>query len=208
MAQTVRHPTVLDAGQQQLATNYARALLGAATAAGQADRVLEEFDALLTDALDKLPKLERMLAAPRVPLEAKLAMIDRAFGPQLSTTMLHFLKVVCRHRRFGMIRVIHRMVHQVFDEMTGRVAVEIRAAAPLDEALRQRVAERLEQVLGKRVVARVVIEPRLIGGLEVRVGDTVYDGSVAGRLESLRKVTVEQAARAIKRSLDRFEAAP
>jgi F-type H+-transporting ATPase subunit delta len=206
MPEDVRHPTVLDAGQEQLATNYAKALLGAAATAGATDTVLEEFDALLSDVLDELPHLEAVLAAPRVPVDTKLTMIDRAFRGRLSPTMLHFLKVVCRHRRFDSLRVIHRMVHKLFDELTGRVAVEIRAAAPLDEALRARVAERLEQISGRKAVVSVVIRPELIGGFEVRVGDTVYDGSVAGRLESLRKTTVEQASRAIKQSLERFEA--
>ncbi len=207
MAETVKHPTVLDTGEQQLATNYAKALLGAALKTDSADRVLEEFDALLTDVLDKLPKLEATLAAPRVPVEIKLSMIDRGLGGKVSETMLDFLKVVCRHRRFGSIRVIHKMTHKLFNEITGRVAVEIRTATPLDDAQQQRVAERLEQVLGKKVVVSTVIEDRLIGGIEVRVGDTVYDGSVAGRLKSLRKTAIEKTTQVVKQSLERFEAA-
>ena len=205
MAETVKHSTVLDTGEQQLATNYAKALLGAAVKTGDADRVLEEFDALLSEVLDKLPQLEATLAAPRVPVETKVSMIDRALGGKVSETTLHFLKVICRHRRFGSIRVIHRMTHKLFNEITGRVAVEIRTATPLDEALQHRVVERLEQVLGKKVVVSAVIEERLIGGIEVRVGDTVYDGSLAGHLESLRKTTIEKTAQVIKQSLERFE---
>ena len=205
MAETVKHSTVLDTGEQQLATNYAKALLGAALKTDDADRVLAEFDALLSEVLDKLPKLEATLAAPRVPLETKLSMIDRALGGKVSETMLHFLKVICRHRRFGSIRVIHKMTHKLFNEMTGRVAVEIRTATPMDDAARQRVAERLEQVLGKRVVVSTVVEERLIGGIEVRVGDTVYDGSLAGRLESLRKNAIATTTQVIKQSLERFD---
>ncbi len=206
MAETVKHSTVLDTGEQQLATNYAKALLGTALKTDDADRVLAEFDALLSDVLDKLPKLEATLAAPRVPVETKLSMIDRALGGTMSKTMLNFLKVICRHRRFGSIRVIHKMTHKLFNEITGRVAVEIRTATSLDDATQQRVAERLEQVLGKKVVISTVIEDRLIGGIEVRVGDTVYDGSVAGHLESLRKTAIEKTTQVIKQSLERFDA--
>jgi F-type H+-transporting ATPase subunit delta len=205
MAESVRHATVLDTAEQQLATNYAKALLGAALKTDGADRVLEEFDALLSDVLNELPQLETILAAPRVPVEDKLSMLDRGMGGKVSKTMLNFLKVVCRHRRFGSIRVIHQMTHKLFNEITGRVAVEVRTATPLDGDQLGHVAERLEQVLGKKVVVSVVVDQRLIGGIEVRVGDTVYDGSVAGRLRSLRKTAVDRTTQIVKQSMERFE---
>ena len=62
MAETVKHETVLDPGQQQLATVYAKALLGAAIAAGNAEQVLEELDSFVLDVLDRLPTLEASLA--------------------------------------------------------------------------------------------------------------------------------------------------
>ncbi len=205
MAETVKHETVLDSGQQQLATVYAKALLGAATAAGNAEQVLAEFDSIVSDVLDRLPKLEATLAAPRVPLEWKLSILDKALGDKASVTMLNFLKVVCRHRRFDCIRAMHRATHSLFDEMTGRVAVQIRTASPLDEVSRQRVADKLEQVLHRKVIVTARIDERLIGGIEVRVGDTIYDGSLAGRLKSLRTAAVENAARAITQTPDQFD---
>jgi F-type H+-transporting ATPase subunit delta len=205
MAETVKHETVLDSGQQQAAAAYAKALLGAATAADDADRVLLEFDTFLWDVLDPMPKLEATLAAPRVPVDAKLSMLDEALADKTSVTFLNFLKVVCKHRRFECIRAMHRATHQLFDEMTGRVAVEIRTASPLDESSQLQVAARLEQVLGKKVTVTARVDEGLIGGIEVRVGDTIYDGSLAGRLKSLRTAAVENAARAIAQTVDRFD---
>lgn len=208
MAEPVKHETVLDTGQQQLGTVYAKALLGAAVAAGDAEGVLAEFDAFIVDVLDRLPRLEQVLAAPRVPLESKLSMLDKALGDRASRTMLNFLKVVCRRRRFDCVRAMHRAAHRLFNEMTGRVAVQIRTAAAVDDALYRRVAERLEELLHRKVIVTSQVDEQLIGGIEVRVGDTIYDGSLAGRLKSLRSVAVESAARAIAQSADRFDARP
>ena len=79
-----------------------------------------------------------------------------------------------------------RNLDDLYNELTGRVEVQIRTAAPLSEELCERVAGRLESVLGKRVNLAAETDEGVIGGIIVRVGDTVYDGSVAGRLGRLR----------------------
>jgi F-type H+-transporting ATPase subunit delta len=205
MPEIPRQPTTLDSGQQQAGTVYAKALLATASKAGQADSVLEEFDAFLSDVLDPLPALEATLASPRVPLEAKIEMLDKALAGRASETLLNFLKVVCRRRRFDCIRAMNQAAHRLFLEMTGRVAVQIRTATPISDELQQRVASRLEEMLGKRVVVSTSVEEQLIGGLVVRVRDTVYDGSLAHRLKALRETAVENVAQVIGQSVKQFE---
>jgi F-type H+-transporting ATPase subunit delta len=205
MTAEIRQPTVLDTGQQHLGMVYAKALLDAAAKTYQAEAVLEEFDAFVWDVLDRLPRLEAALASPRVALEAKLTMLDRALAGKMSVTLLNFLKVVCRHRRFDCIRAMNQAAHKLFNEMTGRVDVMVRTAAPLTDELRRQVAQRLEEALGKQVNLHVAIDERLIGGLVVRVGDTVYDVSLLSQLNRVRTAAVETSARAISGAFERFE---
>ncbi len=207
MAETIKHLTVLDSVQQHLGDVYAKALLGASENAGNTDQVLEEFDSFVDEVLDKLPRLDATLASPRTPLEAKLAMLDKAIGGKVSVTLLNFLKVVCKHRRFDVVRAIRQAAHELYNELTGHVDVRIRTAAPLDDQLCERVAGRLETVLGKKVNLAAETDADVIGGIVVRVGDTVYDGSVVGRLNRLRDEAVQKTSRAVMESLERFEVA-
>jgi len=203
----VKQPTVFDSEQKHLGDVYAKALLGATEIAGNTKQVLDEFDALVGDVLDKLPKLEAALASPRVPEEAKLDMLDRAFAAKMSVTLLNFLKVVCEHRRFDCVRAMNRAANVLRNELTGWVDVRITTVEPLTDELCERVTDRLEALLGKKVNLVTEIDADLIGGLEVRVGDTVYDASVLGRLVRLREEAVDRTSQAIRQSLDRFETA-
>jgi len=84
--------------------------------------------------------------------------------------------------------------------------VTVRSAYPLSNPLRNRIATRLGEVLKKQVTLDVEVDPDLLGGLVVRIGDTVYDGSVAASLQRMKTVALEQTSQAIRESLTRFTA--
>lgn len=196
-----------DPAQQQLGATYAKALLGTSEKAGISDQVLEELDSVVHDVWPNLPRLRGALESPRVPYEAKLRMLDQAFGDKMVRQLLNFLKVVCKHGRMDCLGAIHAAAHRQLDELRGRVAVRVKTATELDEGLRERIRQRLEQALGRQVVIRAEVEPELIGGMVVRVGDTVYDASVVNRLTRLRQQTLVRAEHAIRDAVERFATA-
>ncbi len=204
MAETVKHATVLDTGQQQLGGVYAKALLAAAQDAGIADQLLAEFDAFM-ELLAQLPQLEGTLSSPRIPTEVKLSALDKLLQGRTSPTLLNFLKVLCRRRRFDCIHAVHEAAHKTFNELMGRVVVQVTTATPMDDNVRARMVERLQESLGKQVVLRAEIDPQLIGGLVIRVGDTRYDASLANELNLLRETVAERSAQAIRDATEQFE---
>lgn len=204
MSEPVRQPTVFDSGQEHLGTQYARALLGAAARRGQAAAVVDELDDLIAEVLDRAPQFEAILASPRVPAASQAAMLDKAFAGRMSTTLLTFLKVVCRHRRFACLRAIRHAARQQLNAWEGRVEVQVQAAAALSDEVRELVTRRLEALLGQRVQLVVRQDERLIGGLVIRMGDVVYDASVARGLSRLRESVRDEVARAVRESLGRF----
>ncbi len=204
MSEAVRQSTVFDSGQAHVGAVYAKALLGAAVKAGEAAAVVEELDSFVADVLDRLPSLEATLASPRVPAEAKLALLDKSLAGRMSGTLLTFLKVVCRHGRFDCTRAILRAARRQLNELEGRVDVQVRTPTPLSAELRGLVTRRLESLLGKQVNLFVQDDESLIGGMVVRVGDMVYDASVANELRRLRESAVDLVAHAARASLDRF----
>lgn len=198
------HRERIDTGRQQVGTLYARSLLGAAEAAGQTDAVLAELDSFVEDVLDKLPSFETVLGTALVSPEEKTALLDKALSGKASPLLLNFLKVTANHGRLDCLRAIRRAAHEVYDKLRGRIPVIVRTATPLDAASEKQITERLRGMLrGEPQLVREV-DPELIGGLVIRVGDTVYDGSVARRLEQLRQQMIDRSVHEIQSRRDRF----
>jgi len=206
MTDTEKSESTFDAGRQRLGQVYAQALLGAAEAAKRADNVLEELESLQNDILKKIPALRTTLVSPRVAFDEKVTLLDKAFAGKMSGVLTNFLKVLARHGRFDCIADVTRAYRKLLSESQGKVEITVRAAAPLSNPLRERIAARLGETLKKKVTLNVVIDPELLGGLVVRIGDTLYDGSVSTQLQRMKTVALDQTTQAIRDSLSRFTA--
>ena len=193
-----------DSGRQHLGTVYAKALLGAAEKAGQGDLVVEELESLVADVFNRLPQVEMTLISPRLAHEERLPILDRAFSGRMSPTTLQFLKVVSKHGRLDCLRAIARAARKQLNELRGRVEVLVETAQPLTSALRERIVARLTQLLSREVIVTARVNEDLLGGVVVRVGDTVYDGSLVAQLKRMEQVTLEHTKQQIRESLERF----
>ncbi len=205
MAET-KHDTVFDTGQQYLGSVYAKALLASSENAGETEAVMEGLQSLVDDVLEQAPGLEATLISPRVPLEAKEAMLETAFGGQAAPTLLTFLKVLCRRGRFDCLRAILTAARKRYNDLRGRIEVQVSAADALSAEDLEATTNQLRGALGREVDLQVKIVPELIGGIVIRVGDTVYDGSLANRLKQLRNDIVAESTQQIRSELDRFAA--
>jgi F-type H+-transporting ATPase subunit delta len=189
-----------DADQQGIATTYAKALLGATQRTGSSFNVLEELESLVNDVLAHQPAFATLLGSPRVSAEEKIGLIDKVFGNRVSGDLSKFLKVVARHGRLGSLRPISRAYRKLYNEANDRVEVTVTTAAPLAADQRGQVTAALEAKLGRRVDLREAIDEKLIGGMVVRTGDTVYDASIANRLN-------RQKEQAIRNSIAKLQSA-
>jgi F-type H+-transporting ATPase subunit delta len=198
------HSTVFDNVQQHAGTTYARALLGASEKAGTSEAVLTEFESLVRDVFDRLPRFEQALASPRVQYERKVQMLDRALAGKMNPLLLNFLKVVARRGRFNCIRAIVVAAREEYRRLRNRIEVLVRSAEPLDSATQAMVAQRLQATLHKDVDLKISVEPGIVAGLIIRVGDTVYDGSVSNRLARLRDEVVRRSTQKIRLNTNRF----
>jgi F-type H+-transporting ATPase subunit delta len=190
------HPTALDSDAQQVGTLYGKAILGAAGA--NADEIVSQLNAIVADCLTRSPGLEGILSSPRVSQVEKENLIDRIFRGQVHSTLLNFLKVLCRRGRIGSLRAIQICANQMRDEQLGRVRVTVTSAYPLSEEQSSMIAARLGQSLGKEVVLDKRVDESLLGGILIRVGDQVFDGSVLGKMSAIRSAVTGGIQKAIR----------
>lgn len=193
-----------DVSIEHIGDVYAKGLLGAAEKAAQTAAVVAEFDALVRDVLDCYPKLEVIWASALVSPEDKMGTIDRLFAGRLSPLLVHFLKVVAQHGRLDCLRAIHAQVHTLYDQLQNHIRVQLTTAVPLSPAAVGGIVESLRSKLGGEPILEQVTDPSLIGGAVLRVGDTVYDASIAHQLKTLRQQVSDRSAHEIQSRRDRF----
>lgn len=190
------HPTVFNTEDQQVATLYGKALLGAA--GKQVEKIVGELETIVKDCLTRFPKLEQAFASPRISEEEKDAMVDRVFGGKVDKILLNFMKVLARRRRLGSLRVIQAAVSEMRDEQLGRLRVKVTSAQTLTDAQKKEIIANLKTKFGKEVVLIEKVDAKLLGGIMLRIGDRVYDGSVQGKLETLKRAVASGVEKAIR----------
>ncbi len=206
MTEAEQHSNVFDSGRQYLADVYARALLGATEKTGITEEVIGELHAIISELFAKLPQLDATLCSPRIPFDDKERILDRALKGRISNELLNFLKVLARRGRFDCLRMIETSIRKLWNELRKRIEVSVTSAVPLDHELQSHIAGRLKEALGSEVEMRTSVDPELVGGLLVRIGDSVYDGSLANQLLQLRKTAIDKATQQMRQSIDRFMA--
>jgi F-type H+-transporting ATPase subunit delta len=169
-----------------VARSYASALFELAESKGSAEaygQALDEVGALL----DEVPAVARFLDTPRIDAREKKRVLRETFGGRIPDHVLNFLLLVLDKRRQRLLKVMAREYRDLVDQRMDRAHVDVTVARPADAATVSDLKERLSKALGKDVVPHVRVDPSLVGGIVVRSGDVVYDGSVRRRLQGLRR---------------------
>jgi len=165
--------------------NYAEALLELARRAGDLRGWGELLDQV-ADAVERNRSLRLFLESPRVSAAEKNRIIGRAFDGQIPKTFIRFLQALVTHRRQMLVPEIAHEYHSLVDEVEGRIHANVTVASDAADAEKKMIAKQLSRAFGKEVVPHYVVNPAILGGLVVRVGDTVLDGSVRRRLATLK----------------------
>lgn len=167
-----------------IARNYAEALLTLATKAEDRDG----FGGMIRDVANAITNdaaVHRFLDSPRVSYEEKNEILSKAFGDRVPRVFLRFLQTVVHNRRQMLIPVIATEYSNLVDAAEGRVHADVTVAVAMGADEMGKVGAQLSRALGKTVVPHVTVDAAIMGGIVVRIGDTVMDGSVRRRLNKL-----------------------
>ena len=196
--------TVFDVDAERLAGVYASAGLDAAGGIGEQEQVVNELEAIVGEVLTLDARMREIFASVLIAAEEKVSMLDRLFGGKVSTTTLNLLKVMARHKRLNLLRDVAKVSRKLWQDRSGRIPVELETANPLDAALEKEILAAFGDVLGADPIVTQRVNPDLIAGFVIRVGDRVYDGSIQTRLEQMRLNMIERAVDAIQRNPRQF----
>jgi F-type H+-transporting ATPase subunit delta len=138
-------------------------------------------------ALEANDDLRMALADRTIPTERRIAIVEELMGGTALPVSVGLVSMVVGADRAGELpAIVDRFLELSAEERKHEVA-EVRAAVPLDERLRDRLATALSHATGKQVEVKVVVDPNVLGGVVARIGDTVIDGSVRHRLDQLKE---------------------
>jgi F-type H+-transporting ATPase subunit delta len=166
--------------------SYAEALADVALAERRPEQIRRELDDFL-GMMAESADLRNFLGNPAVPASTKRAVIAKLVERMgASQALRNFLYLVIDHRRVGLLGAIGEAFAQELNARLGILEAEIAAARDLADEEKQALVAALERRTGKRIVAGYRVAPELIGGVLVRIGSTVFDGSVRNSLDRLR----------------------
>ena len=175
---------------EEIAAVYARSLFEVAQEQDKLDEIREELGQF-ADALADNRELQVFFFSPYFSTIEKEDGLDRAVS-DADPTLVNFLKLLIENHRMPVIFRVRRVVDGLWREENKLLPVTVTSAVELDQATVSQIGDRISEQTGRKVELSAIVEPDILGGLVVRVGNSILDASIRNRLEQLRK----QVARA------------
>jgi len=169
----------------QLANKYAKAIFELA----QDDKRLDAYDkdlAKVANDIFSLPEAVKFFQNPLVPHKAKKDLLTKALKKEVSDTVMNFLLLLVDKSRIGIFNEIYEIFTALKNEAQGILIADVTSAFPLTKTQETQLTKKLSTLSGKKVRVRKHEDKKILGGLIVTIGDKRIDGSVAGRLRSLK----------------------
>jgi F-type H+-transporting ATPase subunit delta len=192
-----------DPQTQAVARTYANAYLNSAPAE-QVAGLIEEFNSFVNDVLERNPDFRTLLNSAMITRDEKLAVLGRTMTPSASPTFGNFLCVLANHERLSLLPEILDEVQRQYEIRSGKKRVQIVSGRTLSSASIDNIQRQLEQTLPFHPILEISVDPTLLGGLVIRVGDTVYDSSLRSRVKQLRDRLRQRSIHEIQSGRDRF----
>jgi F-type H+-transporting ATPase subunit delta len=150
------------------------------------------------------PDFEAFLASAAIDRNRKAAVLRGAFEGRADTLLVNFLLVLNEHDRLGALRAIATVYRELYDRASGRINVRVASAVPLTDEQQERLRRELREQFRREPVLHTRVDPDLLGGLVVQVGDWVWDASARTQLDEIREQIIERSTHALQFGRNRF----
>jgi F-type H+-transporting ATPase subunit delta len=193
-----------DVTEQRLAFIYAEALLNVCEREHCVDEVLGELRGLVSDVMGRDPQMAAFFTSGAIGRRKRNEALDRAFSGRSHPLVLQFLLVLNDHDRLMLLRETVQEFAALNDRRHRRFPVHVRTTVPLTEDQRQRLTDNLRTTFRLEPQLHETIDPDLLGGMIMRVGDWLFDGSMRTRLDEVHKTLMESSSHEIQSGRNRF----
>jgi F-type H+-transporting ATPase subunit delta len=170
---------------EEIAAVYARSLFEVAQERGKLDEVRQQLGEF-ADAMQANRELQVFFFSPYFSTQEKQDGLDRAVSGA-DETIINFLKLLIENHRMPVIFRVRRGYDELWEQENKLLPVQVTSAVELDKATVKQIGDRIAEQTGQKVDLSASVEPDILGGIIVRVGNQVLDASVRNRLEQLRK---------------------
>jgi len=174
---------------EEIAQVYARSLYQVATEHDKLDTVRDQLGEF-ADALDQSRELQTFFFSPYFSTEEKKEGLDAAVT-DADETVRNFLRLLLENHRMPVVFRVRREVDRLWEEDHRLLPVEITSAVELDPSIAERIGDEIGRQTGRTVQLTSTVDPNVIGGIVLRVGNSILDASIRTRLENLRKQVVK-----------------
>lgn len=170
----------------QLATTYAQAIFELAQGKNLLDQVEKEL-LMVEETIKAQADLATLIYHPRVPVDAKKDTVKKVFGSELTDFVCNFLLLLIDKRRETVIEGIIREYVILANKARNIIEAEVTTALPLSQAEQEKLGMKLSKVTGQVVAIKTVVDPAIIGGVVVKIGDKLIDGSIVRQLKAFEQ---------------------
>lgn len=167
------------------AIRYAKAILETAVSSGKTVQVNDDMKSIVAT-VSSNQELSDFLASPIITSEVKMNALLEVFASVQSETKALF-KLLQENKRFEILEPIASQFNHLFDEMNGIEVAKVTTAFPITPDLESKVLAKISEISNKKITIENIVDPSIIGGFVLRIGDKQYNASVANRLQELKR---------------------
>ena len=172
--------------QTRAAIRYAKAILSLAIDKNKADEVNEDMQ-LITSTISEAKDLQAVLNSPVIKLESKEKTLLAIFGAKINNISKGLIHLLIENKRLAILDDVAKQYTVIYDFHKGTQAAIVTSAVPLTDGLKEKILAKVKGITGKKVTIENIIDPSIIGGFILRVGDKQFDASISGEMNDLRR---------------------
>ena len=165
---------------------YAKALLNLAVEQKNETQVNDDM-LLINETINATKELQLLLANPIIKSEKKKTILHELFSDKVSNLSTGLINLLIDNKRLPILNDVAKKYIVLFDELKGKEVAKVTTAVPLTEKLSEQVLVKVKEITGKEAIVENIVNPEIIGGFILRIGDIQYDASIANKLQVLKR---------------------
>lgn len=169
-----------------VAKRYAKALFELALEHKTVQETEQQLKSVV-EAIESSHELELLLTTPNIDMTGKLDVLNTTFEGHISDNVIELLKLLVERGRITILSDVLASYIQIAGEALGTAVAEVTSAYPLSESEQQAIADTFGQQISKKIRIHNIIDKSIIGGIQVRIGDRLYDGSLSNKLVKMKR---------------------